>query len=232
MVDKVNVIIPTFNEKENLKKLIRNVSKYVWIHSYNIRFRIIDDTKTLILKKMVQGTKIQYMKGNGNYGDSLITGILRMDGMGDGCNKVIIMDIDHPFNKIPDMIHMLDEYDMVIGNDLNGNNERRVTKFILKVLFGINVPHPTCGFMGFTSEVIGYKALSDKTIRFYSARSKKDVVHVEFLYMGIKNKLKIGVLDFDTSGSDIKHKYSMKRSVLWLYDIIKMAIFDVVDGYQ
>jgi hypothetical protein len=224
-----NIIIPTYKEKDNLERLIININRCWWLYNnkYNVNFRIIDDTPDNSLLELIRETRITYMKGNGNYGDSLISGMLRADGMGN-FNKMIIMDIDHPFDKIPDMIDMLDTYDVVIGNDINENKERYVTKFILKRLFGIDFPHPTCGFMGFNHDIIGYKTITDATLSWFYAKSKRDVVHVEFLYMAIKKKLKIGVLDFNTTHLNIKHNYSIKRSLIWLKDVMNMFLWDRV----
>jgi hypothetical protein len=228
MMDRISIVIPVYKDHEAVKKLIYNINNNFSVYMRNIIFNIVDDTPDNSIKNMIAGIpQIFYHRGNGNYGDSLITGIMR-GGFNDHYNRLIIMDIDHPFNKIFEMIDMLHTHDMVIGNDLNENRERKVTKYILNKLFGINVLHPTCGFMGFTSEVLGYNTMSNKTIHFWYPRSKKDIVHVELLYMCIKKKLNIGMLEFDTINSDVKHNYSIKRNLIWLKDVINMFLWDKV----
>lgn len=230
MLDRIVIVIPTYKEHKNVKKLMDNIHYHLNTYMRNYSWLIVDDTPDDSIKEMIEHSAIHYRKGNGNYGTSLIVGMMHSGFNGD-YNKLIIMDIDHPFDKIPEMVDMLDKYDMVIGNDLNGNKERNVTKNILSFFFDIDVPHPTCGFMGFTSEVIGYKTMTNKTISFFLALSKKDIVHVELLYMGIKKKLNIGILDFDTTNTNIKHNYSMFRYVIWLKDVAKMFLYDRFFGW-
>jgi len=228
MMDRVSIVIPVYKDHENVKKLVCNINNNLSVYVRNIIFNIIDDTPDNSIIDIIKDCpRIFYHKGNGNYGDSLITGIMR-GGFNSHYNKLIIMDIDHPFNKIFEMINMLDDYDIVIGCDLNENKERIVTKYILKKLFGIDMPHPTCGFMGFTSEVLGYNTINNKTIPFWHTDSKRDIVHVELLYMGIKKKLNIGILDFDTTGSNIRHNYSIHRNLIWLNDVAKMFLWDKI----
>jgi hypothetical protein len=111
--------------------------------------------------------------------------------------------------------------DIVVGQDINENNERVVTKFICDKLFNIKLDHPTCGFIAFNRDTLLYK------IPFYRAISKKDIIHLEFIFMGIKNKLIVDTIKFDTKNSEVKHNYNVKRSMLWLLDAFKMKFFDV-----
>lgn len=237
MYQKIKIVIPVYNDIKPFIEFIDNVKKYLFIFNHDIEFIIVDDTKSFFLINDIENiiiknrleNRIRYMRGNGNYGSSLKKGMLRTGEL----TKLIIMDIDHPFMLLPDMINMLDVYDVVVGNDVNGNNERKVTKRLLKTVFGIDLPHPTCGFIGFNNDVIGNCIANEKTISFYLALSKKDMIHVEFIYMCIKKKLNIGILDFNTMDSNIKHNYNMKRNFIWLSDFISMFIYDrVLSWYQ
>lgn len=239
---RINVIVPIKNDFEAFEKLLDNISNYLFMYNHDIKFTIIDDTpkeeckiiggeRTTIdpiferIKKRKLDNTIRYLKGTGTYGGSVKKGILRS---GVDCDKLILMDVDHPFYLLPDIISLLDVNDVVIGNDVNINNERKVTKWLLRNTLGINMPHPTCGYMGFNKDVLGYYESTDKTIKFYFALSKRDMVHVELLYMCIKKNLSIGVVDFNTSGVGIKHNYGYMRSLKWLMDLSKTVFMDVV----
>lgn len=233
MTQKVKVVIPIYNDIESFCKLIYNIKNYLFMYNYDISFTIVDDSPNDNIEKIVAysgvNSKIRYMRGNNNYGDSLLMGMMRTQDY----NKLIIMDIDHPFYLIPDIISLLDVNDIIVGNDINNNNERKVTKWILRKTLGIDIPHPTCGLIGFNRDVLGCGCLTDKTINFYKVLSKRDIVHVEFIYMCIKKELIISSVDFDTSNSEIKHNYNFKRNIIWLNDLAKVILYDrLLNWYQ
>lgn len=233
---RVNVIVPIYEDFNAFKKLLDNINNYLFMFNHNIKFMVVDDTpptfnyyiRTDVIKEMIETNKlaniVRYIRGSGNYGKSVIRGILRSDEF----DKLILMDVDHPFNLLPDIISLLDVNDIVIGNDINSNNERKVTKWLLKNTLGITVPHPTCGYMGFNKDVMGKGCLTDKTIKFHRALSNRDMVHVEFLYMCIKKNLLVGVIDFSTRGVEIKHNYGYMRNLEWLYDLFRTIFYDMV----
>lgn len=234
---KIKIVVPVYNDFQAFCKLINNIRNYLFIYNHNIDFVIVDDTPSYFLCNEIEykinesglDNKIKYMRGSGNYGDSLIKGIMRSGDF----DKLITMDIDHPFYLIPDIISLLDVSDIVVGNDLNNNDERKVTKWLLKKTLGIDIPHPTCGLIGFNKDVLGKNCLTDKTIKFHRALSKKDIVHVEFIYMCMKKELMISSIDFDTSNSEIKHNYNLKRNIVWLKDLAVVILFDkLFNWYQ
>jgi hypothetical protein len=223
---RINVVVPIYEDFEAFKKLLDNINRYLFMFNHHIRFIIVDDTPSTLIKEMIQINKlssvIRYVRGSGNYGRSVLKGMM----IDNEYDKLILMDVDHPFCLLPDIISLLDVNDVVIGNDININDERKVTKFLLKYSLGINVPHPTCGYMGFNSDVLGINRVTDKTIKFFYAMSKRDMVHVEFLFMCVKRNLLIGVVDFDTKDTRIKHNYGYMRSLRWLKDLFKTMFMD------
>lgn len=227
---KVNIIIPIYKDFNAFQKLMDNIKNYLFMFDYDISFIVVDDTPSLFMINEIEGmieknkltNIIRYMRGCGNYGKSVLMGMLR----GAECDKLILMDVDHPFYLLPDIISLLNVTDVVIGNDINSNDERKVTKWLLKHLLGIDVPHPTCGYMGFNKDVLGYNCITDKTIKFYHALSSRDMVHVEFLYMCVKKNLSVGVADFSTKDTEIRHNYGYMRSLKWLKDLLKTIFMD------
>lgn len=210
-----------------------NIKNCLFMLNYNIRFIVVDDTPRTPRLFMVNGIEdiieknklinvIRYIRGSGNYGKSVLRGMLRCGDY----DKLILMDVDHPFYLLSDIISLLDVNDIVIGNDINSNNERKVTKWLLRNLLGITMPHPTCGYMGFNKDVLGNECFTDKTIKFFNALSNRDMVHVEFLYMCMKKNLSVGVADFSTKDTGIKHNYNYMRSLKWLKDLLVTVFMD------
>lgn len=226
----VALVIPIKNEDTALSDFISNIeSLRIGLHRYDVNLKVymIDDTVegSPLYRCIINSRKFRDMKfiirirGVGNYGQSIIMGFIH--AVHD--DIVILMDIDHPLDLIPHMVvKIIYESDMVIGQDVNGNSERVVTKFICDKLFGIKLAHPTCGFIAFRGDALLYK------IPFYDAESKRDIIHLEFILMAMRNNLKIDTQDFCTKDSGIKHNYNMKRNMLWLIDAFKMKIYDAV----
>ena len=229
-VKTVALVIPIKNEDVALFDFIHNIeSLRMDLNRYDadLKVYIVDDTieGSKLYQHVINSRKfkeidfITRIRGVGNYGKSIILGFIH--AVHD--DIVILMDIDHPLDLIPHMvISILHESDMVIGQDVNGNSERVVTKFICDNLFGIKLAHPTCGFMAFRGDALLYK------IPFYDAESKRDIIHLEFILMAMRNNLKISTRNFCTKDSNIKHNYNVKRNMLWLIDAFKMKIYDVI----
>lgn len=224
--ETVVVIIPTSRDGEsfhlsNIKQWVKENDFRLMTNRINLNLLIVDDSVSDAIKNITKGTCFfRYLRGSNGYADSIMKAILRSGG-GD---KFIVMDVDHPIKYIETMIEMLNEFDMVIGHELVENKERQVTNWICRNFLGIDYPHPTCGFMAFNSDVLGFK-ITERTIPFHRAKSKYDVMHLEWLYMGIKKNLNIGVMSFKPHV--VSHEYGIRRSLKWLYDIFKLKFYDI-----
>lgn len=92
-----------------------------------------------------------YNKGNGA---AVKTGVLNAQG-----EKVVIIDADgqHDPKNIPEMLRLLDEYDLVVGaRESFGIGRRGFGNYIVSklasYLSGIKIPDLTCGFRAFKKE--------------------------------------------------------------------------------
>lgn len=215
---KTTIVVPIKNELRNLFDFIDN--KYYWGGHAVI---MVDDSTDDVAKGIIEDVEeIQYLEGVGNYGDSLIWGM-----MNGGCyDKLIVMDIDHPVDKLDEMIKKLNTYDVVVGNDTNKGYARYVTGFLCNTILRMNLKHPTCGFIGFNDYVT--RKNHWKNICFYEAHSKRDIVHVEWLKVARMKGLKIGEVDFE---SYAVHDYTLKRCVRWLIDFLLMSIRCLFGAY-
>lgn len=222
----VHIIVPIKNEYVALTGFTTEIKNTIRKIDYMITF--VDDTddyEKTFNHIMWSKTRynIRYLRGVGNYGDSIKWAIANADKY----DKLILMDIDHPLIMVNKMIDLLDNYDVVIGNDSNNGIARFVTKMLCNHVAGLNLNHPTCGFIGFNSDVL---SLGTKNIWFTLARSKYDIIHVEWMLACRKKNLSIGELGF-ISSSTIKHNYTWKRCLRWLWDFMIMLIRDMMRIY-
>lgn len=192
----------------------------------NVEFIIIDDSNIDSNDNFIKSFTelvfwIHYVNGDNSYADSVIKGFNYCDSFG-VCDIIIMMDVDHPVNKIPEMIELLKENDVVIGYDLNSNKERLVTKFLCNAFLSLGLNQPTCGFIGFNKKIL-------KNVYYWKAKSKYDIFHVELIKM-IKNKgYNIGQIPFYSNAT---HNYNMKRYIRWLKDFFILCIHNILGYYS
>ena len=226
----VHIVIPIKNELENLHKFSKKYGVWWYFISKrigDIKITFMDDSSIYYMmlgKNVFYNAKynIRFSRGCGNYGDSLVKGILCAGKY----DKLIVMDIDHPITLIDTMIMMLEKYDIVIGNDSNKNNARSVTNWLCNNILGLNLKHPTCGFIGFNSYCI--KPVDYRNIRPHKARSKRDIIHVEWMKEARNKKLSVGELDFYSSA---EHNYTVSRCIRWLYDFSLTVFRNMINLY-
>lgn len=226
----IHVLIPIKDELTNLYEFSTEY-RHEWFsirkNIDDIRITFIDDSSDYTMrlgKSLFVGEKYnhRFLKGCGNYGDSIIKGLLRAGEY----DKIIVMDIDHPVSLLYNMITLLDKHDVVIGNDTNKSYSRDVTKWLCNNILGLNLNHPTCGFIGFNSYCT--RLVDDRNIKMWRAISKRDIVHVEWMKEARNRKLNIGELDFY---SDAEHNYSICRCIRWLYDFTITVIRNTIHLY-
>lgn len=165
---EVFIFIPTYNEAENIEKLINQlISLYP---RYNII--VVDDSSPdgtgNIVRKISETFKNVYVfnreedRGRGYAG---IFGFKKSLEL--GADVVIEMDGDlsHSPSYINDFIKELKNYSVVIGsryvkggNDVERNLLRKIISFTarsyIKLLLGLNIKDPTSGFRAFRKEVL------------------------------------------------------------------------------
>lgn len=114
-----SIILPTYNEKENIKPLIKEIITYMPSKDYELV--IVDDnspdgTGKIVqeLSKVNRSIKVIIRTEDKGLSKSIKQGILRSKG-----SKIIIMDTDfsHPSSTIPHLIKSLDNNsDMVVAS--------------------------------------------------------------------------------------------------------------------
>jgi len=158
MGKKLSVILPTYNEKENIEELIRQIYHYVAEDLYEVI--VVDDNSPdgtwEIVKRLQKNFKtLNLIRRVGEKGlpSAIWAGIRKAKG-----DYVLWMDCDlsHPPKEIPKLLMYIPQYDVVcasryVKNGKDNRNFKRVAasrafSIISNILLGINVKDVTSGF--------------------------------------------------------------------------------------
>jgi len=153
----LSVIVPAFNEAETIERFLKNLQQVLSSIDSTYEIIVVDDGSiddTFSIVSNIQGIKIirhPYNKGNGA---AVKTGIQIAQG-----EDIIIIDADgqHDPRHIPDMLKLLEEYDLVVGARESFGIGRRGfgNYFVSKLasyLSGIKISDLTCGFRAFKKD--------------------------------------------------------------------------------
>lgn len=192
MKKQLSVIIPVFNEKNTLYKII----KKVLAQSQVLEIIIIDDGSTdncIASIKPLLSSKIRvfYHKKNQGKGAAMTTGLKKAKGQ-----WVIFQDGDIELDPrdYPKLLQPLinQTADFVIGNRNKNNNGRFIFKlgsslltYLVNSFFGINISDSCCGF----------KVASLNIWQSLNLESKKFEIEMEIIAKVALKKLKITEVD-------------------------------------
>ena len=192
--EQVSIIIPTYNESENILKILRSIGEII---PKNIPTQTIvvddnspDGTGKLVedylktVKKMADNTiEIIHRKTKDGLGSAILKGIQQAKG-----DTIVVMDCDfsHPPQIIPKLLESIKkyQYDIAVasryikGGEIQGWSLKRklMSRFatlIAKKGLGINTNDPMSGFFAFKRNIInglnidaiGYKILLEILVK-------------------------------------------------------------------
>ena len=231
---KVSVIIPSYNEKDNIKEVIRQAYYYTGKDLFEVI--IVDDnspdgTWKLIkkLQKKYKNLRLILIMQKGGLASAIWRGITESRG-----NIVIWLDCDlsHPPKIIPKLLENLPKYDVVIASRYvkGGKDERpfvrmlssRLVNILAYAFLGLKVKDLTSGFFAVKKEVFSQVKLMTTGHAEYCIR---------FTYESLKKGFKIKEVGY--TFSERKKGYSKTFSNLsdFLYygylcgkEIIKLSV--------
>ncbi len=189
-----SIIIPTYNEADNILRLIKDILSY--ISQSNTEILVVDDNSPDKTGSIVESyasnnknIRILYRSKKEGLSKAILHGINEARG-----NKIIVMDADfsHPPSVIPIILNELNNNDLVIasryikgGKILNWPFKRRFlsksAKNIAKYILSINIKDPLSGFFGFKKGIIdniefdalGYKLLLEIIVKCNNIKIKE-----------------------------------------------------------
>ncbi len=173
---KAIVVIPTYNEIENIEKLIHELHNV----KGDLNVLVVDDnspdgTASVVENMMLKDNRIHLLKRPGKMG----LGTAYCDGfsyaLSNGFEAIMEMDADfsHDPKEIPNFINTLSNNDLVIGsryisgvNVVNWPLSRLLLSYAAslytRIITGMPIKDPTGGFKCFRAEVL--KKIDLKTI--------------------------------------------------------------------
>lgn len=149
---RVSVVLPTYNEKDNIIPLINDIIKNLKKTTTDYEIVVVDDnspdnTAGICKKEFVKNkrVKIYVRKKNKGFASAILYGLKKALG-----EVVFVMDTDFSHNPrlIPQMILKISKFNIVIGSRYakNGGGENKNRYFMskvyniyLKYLLGINI---------------------------------------------------------------------------------------------
>jgi len=233
------VIIPTYNERENVEELIKKISDmgfdmlFIDDNSPDGTGEIIEKLKNefLPLQKKVKIDIIHRRKKLG-LGSAYIEGFewaLRR-----GYEYMFTMDADfsHPTEVLPELLHKLKNYDVVIGSRYvkggkikNWPLHRKIISFLgntyARVVGGLPIRDCTSGLNGFRRVVI-------ENINFYNMTSEGYGFLIELKYRCFKRNFKICEYPITfTERRFGKSKISKKIIIEAFFLVLKLRLFGI-----
>ena len=196
---KTVVMIPTYNEKDNILPLIDRINN---MGIDNLEILVVDDNSPdgtwCIVEEKIKNTPNLRLLNRGRRrgrGFAGIDGFRRALAM--GADFVIEMDGDfsHDPSYIPDFLEAAKDSDLVIGSRFvpGGSNRRQsaarnlVTKFArlyLRAILGFRMKDPTSGYRCFRKETL-------RKIELETLKSACPFIVTETLHRCLRNNLKV-----------------------------------------
>lgn len=212
---KVCAVIPFYNEKSFIRKLIVNTSKYV-----DFICAVDDGSVDNSFAEISDLNNLEIIKLDKNYGKgfALQTGF-------EYCIKkdyevIITIDADGQHNPdfIPTLIEHLAYFDIVIGNRLNDIKlmpvnriiSNKLTSKLLSLKTGQKISDSQCGFRAYKKNVL--KKCKTK-FKGFEAES-------EILVIASRNGFKIGHTEIDTIYGNEKSKMKSIPAIVGFFKVL------------
>jgi dolichol-phosphate mannosyltransferase len=193
---KITIIIPTYNEAENLPKM---VSALFSLPLPELDLLVVDDNSPDGTGQMVEELakqcpgriEVLHRPGKMGLGSAYIAGFRH--ALQRGAEAVLQMDADfsHPVEKIPEMVAALAETDLVVGSRYiagGGLDERwpvwrkwlsEFGNFYARTILGLALRDVTGGFRLWRRDVLG-------TLPLERVRSNGYIFQVEMAYLATR----------------------------------------------
>jgi dolichol-phosphate mannosyltransferase len=197
MEAKISIILPTYNERENVKKVIEEI-----ICNVNSLQEIIvvddnspDGTWSIIEKMAVSDKKIKLIRRVNERGltSAIWAGIIQANGA-----YIAWMDCDmsmHP-SVLPSLIQGLNSYDIVIGSRYVKGGEDRRPLFRRFVSRGLNVFAQVVLSISIKDLTSGFVAVRKEVFKNIKLEGNYGEYCIRFLYEAFKRGYKIKELPY------------------------------------
>jgi len=233
---KIAVILPTYNEKENIKKLVPTLSKVFKKNKINGEVIIVDDNSPdgtgdaaeLLAKKYPVRTVHRNEKLG--IGSAYVAGMNATDA-----DIFFTMDADlqHDPEIIPTFLPKLKNHDIVIGARYTKGGKMNLCWYrkmvskgantLVQNILGIPVPDVTSGYRAYNRKIL-------KTLRKHSISSKGYVFLTEILFYALKDGAKVTEVPIIFNERQIGNsKLTKFEMVLFFYRVGRLRLKSLKD---
>lgn len=166
---KTTIVIPTYNEAENLKKLVEALFAIPALHILVVDDNSPDGTGDLAeeIKKESKGRlDVMHRAGKQGLGSAYIQGFRYAINQGADVVGQMDADFSHPIDKLPEMMALLPDCDFVIGSRYikGGSLDERwpfwrkflsgFGNFYARTILGMSIRDVTAGFKLWKKETL------------------------------------------------------------------------------
>ena len=244
---KLSVIIPAYNEEDNLKKdVLTDIAIYLDKIVKDYETIIVDDGSSDNTVKIVEdfskkNPKFKLIKNNhGGKAIAVMTGLLNSKG---DIGLFTDMDQATPISEIEKLMPYFDKYDIVIGS----RSGRKGAPVIRKLMaFGFATIRTLILGLPFKDTQCGFKAFNRKSIesifpyllkRWHKHLQKKGAAvnaafDVETLFLAKKKGFKIKEVTVDWHHVGTERVQVVKDSIEAVIDILKIRANDLLGKYS
>jgi len=161
---KISIVIPAYNEEENIQRLLRGVHIVFRKNKYSGDIVVVNDCSTdktleicTKLKKEIKNLKIVTHKKRSGKTAAILSGLKIIKS-----KYMIMIDADYQYDPrdIPKIAKKLNGYKLVSGWRIERKDSFRRLFFsyffnlIIKNLFGIKIHDINCGLKGYATEML------------------------------------------------------------------------------
>lgn len=172
---KLSLIIPTYNEKENIQKLLLMLEEDFDKNEIDGEIIVVDDNSPDGTGKVLEDLKTKYRNlkvihraGKLGLSSAVLEGFKVAEG---GILGVMDADLSHPIEKIDEMYKLVQDADLVIGSRYIKGGEIKGWNLYRKILSKgatllarvfVNVFDPMSGFFMIKKELVANKEINPK----------------------------------------------------------------------
>lgn len=168
---KVTIVIPTYNERENIERLIAEIFRIFDKGGIDGSVIVVDDNSPDGTADAVEGLKKEFpvtlirRQEKRGIGSAYVTGFRK--ALEQGADAIMEMDADFSHNpeEIPNFIRAMENSDVVLGSRYitggkieNWNFIRRLISkggnYIARILLGMDINDITTGYRAYRREVL------------------------------------------------------------------------------
>lgn len=228
---KVAVILPTYNEKENIKRLVPRLDAVFKDNRITGEVIIVDDNSPDGTGEAAEALAKKYKVRVVHRNEKLGIGSAYVAGMSvTDADVLFTMDADlsHDPEALPTFLPKLKDHDIVIGarytkgGRMNVSWYRRMlskgANLLVQNILGIPVPDVTSGYRAYNRKIL-------KTLRRHTISSKGYVFLTEILFYALKDGAKVTEVPIIFTDRQIgKSKLTRFEMAAFFYRVARLRI--------